>query len=293
MTAPLYAYDAAYSPDLAQCIARGAIAMTHYVSGIYSGTSPQPAATRAAGMGAVLNWERMPGALVGLSRSGGQAVGREFLNSADPACPQDRTVAAYFSVDLDVLAGNLSSCDQAFLGIRDVLQGFRVAVYGEGDLIDHLVGVGILDGKHWLSMSEAFGGFNAQSPNVCLVQMHDGVGNWIGTDMPGTDRNTVTDVHALGAWWPTGSPYLIGDPPMTPAEIQSVADAVWAHNLAGTSNHTAAFWETNINALEAQILTAVQGWTGVALTDAQVTAIAAQVAAHLPTYTGTLTPTAP
>jgi hypothetical protein len=146
-------------------------------------------------------------------------------------------------------------------------------------------------------MSEAFGGFNAASPNVCLVQMHDGVGNWIGTDMLGTDRNTVTDVHALGAWWPTGSPYLIGDQPMLPAEIQAVAkatvDELMTRNIAGTSNHPLPFWITSINALVVEVLAAVKAQTGVALTDAQVTAIATQLAARQPTYTGTLTPTAP
>ena len=84
---------------------------------------------------------------------------------------------------------------------------------------------------------------------------------------------------------------------MTPAEIQSVADAVWAHNLAFTSNHPAGFYLTDIRARAAAILAAVEAQTGVALTDAQVAAIADKVAAAIaakaaPTYTGTLTPTA-
>lgn len=215
----LFMYDAAFAPNLAACKARGAVAMSHYLTGTYGGTSAQPRAIRAAGMGAVFNWERDPGALIGASREQGRNIAVEALAAIDPAAPRGK-IACYFSVDKDVLNSRLGSCDQGFLGIRDVLgTAVRPAVYGELGLIDHLVSSRILTGKHWLSMSEGFsapGTYDPASPNVCLVQMHDIKGNWIGTDVPGTDRNTVTDAHALGAWWPDNSPY-IAPPPAPPA----------------------------------------------------------------------------
>ncbi len=303
MTAPLFAYDGAYSPDLATCKAHGAIAMMHYLTGRFAATSAQPHAIRAAGMGAVLNWEVAIDALVGVSRVRGQAIGRDALDAVDADCPRDGSVGIYFSVDTDVPENALGACDAGFAGVNDVVRpaGLQVKTYAEMGLLLHLVGRGLVQGKQWLLMSEGFsppGSYQPWSPHVCAVQMHDAAGNWIGTDLLGTDRNTVTDPYALGAWWNPGSPYTQGDLPMTPAEQTALAkeiaaetaDAVWAHNLAGTSNHTAAYWETNINALEAQILAAVKGWTGVTLTAADVTAIATEVAAKLPTYL--LTPTA-
>ena len=296
-------YDAAYGQtlDLPDCRRRGAIAISHYVTGQYATTSPQPAAIRAAGMGALLNWERTAGALVGLSRFGGQAIGREFLNVADPACPQDGTVAGYFSVDVDVAAGNLDACDQAFLGIDDVLRGhFRTAVYGEGDLIDHLVSSNILHGKHWLSMSEGFGGFNAMSPNVCVVQMHDAAGNWIGTDLPATDRNTVTDPYALNAWWNDGSPYTQQEAAdMTPDQAKQLDDLhsrlakfdIEAYQIGATTPAIAAIraqtqvLAANVTALQ-NTVAALKDQIGQipagVLTDPQVAAIAAAIQAKLP-----------
>jgi len=171
---------------------------------------------------------------------------------------------------------------------------YRTMIYGQESLIVYLVANGFVTGKHWLMMSTYGQAYDPGAAYFCIIQGHDIADNWLASPVAGADINTVTDPTAVHAWWPTGSPYATtGDPPMTPAEIQSVADAVWSHNLAGTSNHPASFWVTNINALVGQVLAAVKAQSGVALTDAQVAAIAAQIAAKQPTYTGTLTPTAP
>jgi glycoside hydrolase-like protein len=223
-----YLYDAAYeSGHLATMKAKGAAAVSHYLTSSYASSSPQPAAIRTAGMGALLNYEQGVSELVGATRPQGRDIARRAVAAVDAGCPRDGSVAIYFSVDTDVSSRSLSSCDEGFRGVVEELAGrFRAAVYGEGDLIDHLVNGKILTGKHWLSMSEGFGGFNAASSNVCLVQMHDGRGNWIGTDIPGTDRNTITDAAALDAWWPAGSPYAKNEEDMalTPEEH---ADLEW------------------------------------------------------------------
>jgi len=175
-------------------------------------------------------------------------------------------------------------------------------IYGQESLIIYLVVHGDVTGKHWLMMSRFGQAYDPGASYFCMVQGHDVGGNWINSPVPGTDINTVTDPHALYAWWETGSPYEQGDSPMTPYEIQQIAaasakatvDEMFTRNIAGTSNHPLPFWITNINAGVAAVHAAVLAQTGVALTDVQVAAIAAQVAAAAtaPTYTGTLTPTA-
>ena len=134
---------------------------------------------------------------------------------------------------------------------------------------------------------------------------------WLGVVVASYGGSRPTDVAHMIGWQYTDGLYTVpglpsasapfgpcdhnelylqpqGDLPMTPAEIQSVADAVWAHNLAGTSNHPASFWVTSINANVAAVLAAVKAQTGVVLTDAQISAIAAAVAAI---QSGSVTPT--
>jgi hypothetical protein len=148
-----------------------------------------------------------------------------------------------------------------------------------------------------------------------LASMWSGRPSWLGVVVASYGGSRPTDVAHMIGWQYTDGLYTVpgmpsssapfgpcdhnelflpaqGDLPMTPAEIQSVADAVWAHNLAGTSNHPAGYWVTSISALVAQVLAAVKDQPNVTLTDAQITAIGTEIAKNLPTYTGTLTPTA-
>ncbi|MGZ4524099.1 MAG: hypothetical protein ACXVXO_11895 [Mycobacteriaceae bacterium] len=206
------AYDAAYAPSLATVRQAGGVAVNHYLTGIYAGSSTQPRLARAAGLGCILTYEQGPSELVGTSRAYGRMVGQRAVTAAVAAgAPADGSVAIFFSVDVNV--ANAGDCDQAFLGIRDACAGkFQVRAYAQGSVIDHLAAAGITGGKGWLAAPTSWPGFNPSSPNVCLVQR-------VGTDVPGTDLNDITDINALGAWWPDGSPY--GDD-MTPDECRAV-----------------------------------------------------------------------
>lgn len=227
---PDYMFDGAFDKDkVDECKTAGAVAMSHYLTGQHAQTSAQPQDIRAAGMGAVLNYERAAGELVGASRAKGQEVARAALAGVDADCPRDGTVAIYFSVDVFVAGDRLSVCDEAFAGINDVVgDAFIVKTYGEGALIDHLVAKGLVEGKQWLSASSSFPGYNPHSNNVCLVQQ-------VGAFVPGTDRNLITDTDAIGAWWPAGSVHNIGDD-MSAAEVA----AINKH----TDDALSAFWAT-------------------------------------------------
>ena len=218
-------YDGAYdATEIAAAKAAGAIAMSHYLVGPYASTSAQPAAIRADGLGAVMNWERDPTALIGASRAQGQAIAQEAIAAVDPGCPRGGTVGIYFSVDAIVALSGITSCDASFLGLNDVCRGkFKVKAYGEGALIDHLVQTGLVQGKQWLSASSSFPDYNPNDLNVCMTQQ-------VGTDVPNTDKNIISDPHALDAWWPDNSPYG-ADMPLSQADADLVVATLLDHGM--------------------------------------------------------------
>lgn len=197
----LYCFDAAYAPNLTAVKAAGGIAINGYLTGTYATSTTQPSAARAAGLGYVPTYEEAPSELVGASRAVGQTVGRKILAAFGRlGIPLDGTVAVYPSVD--VYDGSPSNCMTAWQGIRDVIAGkISVRAYAEGAVIDTLTKAGLVDGKCWLSASTGYPGYNPNDPNVCMVQL---------TKSPVADTDAdhlITDPHALGAWWPEGSPY--------------------------------------------------------------------------------------
>ena len=301
----LYAYDGASAFDLTAAKAHGGIAATTYVRGTPGGMPHADAARvdeiRNDGMGASPNWEATADFFSTCTVAGAQWAGTDALAACRAlGYPDDGSVACSFSFDFDVPAGRYAEMGAKVRAVTAALGGhYRTMIYGQESLIVYLVVNGYVAGKHWLMMSTFGQAYDPGAAYFCMIQGHDINGNWIASPVTGADINTVTDPNAVRAWWPTGSPYSTeGDPPMTPAEIQEVADAVWAHNLAFTSNHPAGFYLTDIRARAAAILAAVEAQTGVALTDAQVAAIADKVAAATtakaaPTYTGTLTPSTP
>jgi len=105
----------------------------------------------------------------------------------------------YPSVDVNVATDRMNSCDPAYRGLRDVLAGkLSIRCYGEFDLIKHLHDAGLTDGPGWLAGATSWSaGDHSESALVCMVQH-------VGSDIPSTDRNTVTQPLALGAWWPPG-----------------------------------------------------------------------------------------
>lgn len=201
------AYDAAYAPNLGTVHGKGAIAVNHYLTGIYASTSAQPVDAHKHGLGSIITYEQGPSELIGLSRAGGREVGRRILAAVKKlGAPLDGTVAVYPSVDVNVATARMDSCDPAYRGLRDVLAGrLSIRCYGEYDLIKHLHDQHLTDGPGWLAGATSWSaGDHSGSPLVCMVQH-------VGSDIPSTDRNTVTQPQALGAWWPAGSPFLKED----------------------------------------------------------------------------------
>lgn len=226
-----YAYDAAYSPNLAKVKAAGGIAINGYLTGTYALSTTQPAAARAAGLGYVPTYEQGAAELVGASRATGQAVGRRILAAfVAKGLPLDGTVAVYPSVDVSVpIDGtdrDADACNDAWRGMRDILVGkVSIRAYAEGAVIDALAAAGLVDGKCWLAAPTSWPGYSVTDSNVCMIQL-------VGTDVAGTDRNhIITDPHALGAWWPDGSIYAQEADPMAGYTLDEIADAVWSRRL--------------------------------------------------------------
>lgn len=207
----LYGFDAAYQPNLAAVKAAGGIAVNGYLTGKYATTTSSPAHALAAGLGWWATYEEDPDELVYATRAVGQNVGRKILaafralrDDKGRPLPLDGTLAVYPSVDRSVL--DPTACDQAYPGVRDVLEGqVQVRYYGQGSIGDHLRRAGLLDGPFWLAAPTSWPGYNPADPNVCVVQE-------VGSSVPGTDRNhIITAPAALGAVWPAGSTYAQED----------------------------------------------------------------------------------
>lgn len=224
----LYGYDAAYPPPPATIKAAGGVLMAVYLTAKYAVPTSRCAQIRATGLGVLLNYEEGAAELVTAGRSGGQAAARRALAAAiADGAPASNTLGIYFSVDVNVSPGQFAAVGAAFDGINDVLRGkFLVHVYGEGALIDYLIATGRVVGRQWLSASTSFPGFNADSPNVGLVQL-------VGTNVPGTDQNTITNAAGLDAWWPAGSPYGDDDMPLSPDESEKLTEIhTWLQRLS-------------------------------------------------------------
>jgi hypothetical protein len=222
----LYAFDAAdppkdkYGNDVAASVykAAGGIAANVYVSGKFAQTPAHVARLRAGGIGPWPNYEVGLWELVS-NRSAGQGAARQGIGDAIRCgFPANGTIWFPFSVDVSVPPSRYGEVGEAFKGINDVNDGrFIIACYGQGGLIDYLHAKGLTQGKGWLSGSSSFPGFNPASPNVCLVQE-------VGSPVPSTDRNIITDAKALHAWWPAGSTYASGG--LSMSDVQTILTAI-------------------------------------------------------------------
>lgn len=197
--------DAAYEPNLAAVKAAGAIAINGYLTGKFATTTTSPAEAHKAALGWIATYEEGPAELVGATRAQGVAVGEKIAAAwRTHGIPDDGSIAVFPSVDIRVAAADADSCDNGWLGIRDVMaSGASIRSYAEGAVIDHLAARGLVDGKCWLSASSSYPGYNVNDENVCMIQQ-------VGSSVGGTDTNhLITDPYALGAWWPPGSPYAL------------------------------------------------------------------------------------
>lgn len=236
----LWVYDAAYRPDLAAVRARGGIAVNGYLTGAYEHTTTQPDQALAAGLGYVPTYEEGTSELVNASRATGQNVGHRIAAAfSSHGLALDGSLAVYPSVDVNVPFASPGACDAAWLGMRDVLRGaVSLRCYGEGAVIDHLVGARLVDGKCWLAAPSSWPGYRPDDSNVCMVQL-------VGTNVPGTDRNhLVTDPHAIGALWPANSPYR--EDWIMSYTLEQIGAAVWAHGVHNPKSGRTAPAETRL-----------------------------------------------
>lgn len=192
----LYIPDAAYLP-LEQVMAAKPVFVAAYTDGQHGYTAAVIAQLRGEGISILANHENAANELLGGYSAGVAAAQRAMAAVEAWGMPADGSCALFFSVDVSVPIGQFPIIDAAFDGIRHALQGrFLAGVYSEGALIDHLWAGERIDVKGWLSASSSFIGYNPASPHVGLVQQ-------VGTSIPGTDMNEVTDIDNLGLWWAT------------------------------------------------------------------------------------------
>lgn len=226
----LLAYDGASAFDLNVAKQHGGIAIADYLVGHPGGYDPANEArvihTRFLGMGPIPNWERAAGFFNACTVADARTAGAEGAAASRAlGFPADGSIRVYFSFDEYVTGARFVEMGQKFDAVRAGCVGYQAAVYGQYSLINYLVTTGHAPGKHWLSGSTFNEPYNPSGPNIAMVQSHDAQGNWINTQVPGTDVNTVIDPRALGAWWPPGSPYTGG----TSMALDN-ADKQWIHD---------------------------------------------------------------
>ena len=210
------AYDAAY-PPLAAELAKKPALLAVYTDGTHAYSESSIQQIHAAGVPILLNHERLPDQLLGGHAAGVQAASDALSAVSAFGVPLDGTVAVCFSVDVSVPPTQYETVGQAFDGINSVLAGKLVAsCYGQGGLIDYLASTHRTGAKGWLSGSSSFPGYNRNSPNVGMWQH-------VGTDVPGTDLDTVTDLAGLRPWYPPNQTPAAEQDPDMPRLVQDSA----------------------------------------------------------------------
>ena len=223
----LYAYDAAYQPDLTQVKAHGGIAICRYFVGDNPAwqwkrvTPQQVSSTLTAGLGMVVNYEGT--ADPPLTRTYGRETAHNALVDIRRCrVPAGVGIGCYMSIDVNTSPARYPAARDYFDGVNDVLTpaGYLTKVYSQGGLIDYLCSWHRVAGKQWLAAPTSWPGYNSSSPNVAMVQL-------VGTPIAGTDQNVVRDPKALSAYWPAGSPYIPEvDVPLSDSDIQRIRQVV-------------------------------------------------------------------
>jgi len=223
----LYAYDAAFQPNLTQVKAHGGIAICRYFVGNnpdwqWKRVTPQQVRSALdAGLGMVVTYEGVSDPT--LTRGYGQETARNALVDIRRChVPAGVGIGCYMSIDVSTPPSRYPAARDYFDGVNDVLDpaGYLTKIYGQGGLIDYLCSWRRVAGKQWLAAPTSWPGYNPSSPNVAMVQL-------LQTPVPGTDQNRVLDPKALGAYWPDGSPYTPEDDvPLSDSDIQRIRQVV-------------------------------------------------------------------
>ena len=221
-------YDAAYlGAHLDEILARKPLFLPVYVIGPYAVTRSLCDRILAAGVGLMANAEKTTDWLRGGRPAGVQIASEAMTSMRALGWAMDGTEGCLYSVDVDAPLTDFPRYDAGFDGINATHAGHLLSgCYGEGALIDHLVAGKRIALDGWLSASQSFPGWNPADPHVGLVQQ-------VGTDIPGTDRDIITDPTNLGIRWPSGHPYAQGAPdmPLTAADEALISQALQTTNF--------------------------------------------------------------
>lgn len=190
----LVAYDAANPPVAALCESSATL-ICCYTDGLFSYAPDTVQAFVEAGKGILANHENAQNELT-LGFDAGVAAAYKAMNAVKdwpikPPC-------IYYSADLDLdpSSKEYDAVLQAFDGINQTQNGeYQASCYGQGSLLHDLTVNHLIQTKGWLSSSTAYPGYDRQSPFVGMYQL-------VGSDIPNTDKNIITDLGSLGVWLP-------------------------------------------------------------------------------------------
>lgn len=219
-----YGYDAAFFQP-AELVASGCVVVFVYTDGTHAYSAADVAKIHEV-KPIVFNHENAQTELAGGYAAGALAAKHAVAAVIAYGAPTDGSVAILYSVDLNVAAGSFAPYRAAFDGINDYHGGrFKTGVYGEGALIDDLTASGRVQAKGWLSASSSFPGHKVNDAHVGAYQQ-------VGSDIPSTDRDVITDLPGLAPWWaagtsPSGGGTPLGDDmPLTPADYPIIEGGV-------------------------------------------------------------------
>lgn len=242
---PIYTYDAAHIP-LAAILAAKPVAMCAYTDGSFGYDRGTIQTLLQAGIGIWPNHENAQNELLGGHAAGVAAAQKAMAAVAAWGCPNNGTVDIVYSVDESVPSTKFPTIRDAFDGINETHNGrFISKLYGEGALIDYLVGQGRVQVGDWLSASSSFPGYNVNDANV-------GVWQQVGSDIGNTDRDVITHIENINAWWlgarPLGSGSELGQPTTSPTPVPTtmededdMAVGLYVEELEGTPQQNTWF----------------------------------------------------
>lgn len=285
-------FDAAYRPDLVKVKAAGGIAMSVYLTGQYASTCASPAELRAAGLGALGNYEEGASELLTCGEAGGRTIGQRAASAAiSKGFPANTGLGIAFSLDVNTPASKLAAVGSAFVGIAAGLAGrFVPLVYGEGAAIDYLWTNHRVLGVEWLAAPTSWPGYDAGDVHVGLVQQ-------VGSPVAGTDEDKITNLDALAPliWWPAGSPYAKEIEMLDPNDpvvqsllakenaVASVEQALAQIEIWGDATHPDSIHSIgqNVVALQAQVAALAAAVGKIQTAGIDVVALAQAIAAHV------------
>jgi len=181
---------------------------------------------RAAGIAVVSNYEAWA-ARAGEGRAAGQADAKAG-DAQHRACGGPGSRPIFFSVDFDTIQGDWPRIDAYFKGVASVIGTARTGVYGEYDIVKHLIDNGLVGksgtpGKYyaWQTYAWSAGKYDER---CCLAQDKNGVK--LGSGTVDLDSAHCADYGQWG-YQPPAKPPPAKRPPAghKATEVAAIGDA--------------------------------------------------------------------